>query len=128
AGDCRVIRHGSAALVTLAETKLRGETVPIDAVRAAIAPMLAAPGGEAIDTVVLACTHFPLLGEELRAAIDRPVTFVDGGEGIARRIAYLTQGQPFAPSRPDTAVFTGSVEPALEAALASYGFTAIERL
>jgi glutamate racemase len=128
AGDCRVIRHGSAELVTLAEAKLRGETVPIDAVRAAIAPMLAAPGGEAIDTVVLSCTHFPLLAQELAAAIGYPVTFVDGGEGIARRIAYLTQGQPFARSDPDTAVFTGPVEPALDGALARYGFTAIERL
>ncbi|MGQ3179733.1 MAG: glutamate racemase, partial [Blastomonas fulva] len=49
----------------------------------------------AIDTVVLACTHFPLVQDELARAFGRPVTFVHGAEGIARRIAYLTRGQSF---------------------------------
>ncbi len=128
AGDCRVIRHGSAELVTLAEAKLRGEAIAIDTVRAAIAPMLAAPGGDSIDTVVLACTHFPLLAEELAVAIARPVGFVDGGLGIARRIAFLTQGQRFCRDRPDTAVFTGPIEAAPQGALHGYGFTTVERL
>ena len=56
----------------------------------------AQPGGEDIDTVVLACTHFPLVEAELRAALGTDVRFVHGAEGIARRIAFLTQGQPFA--------------------------------
>ena len=128
AADCRVIRHGSADLVVLAEAKLRGEAVDPAAVRAAIAPMLAADGAEAIDTVVLACTHFPLLADELRAAIGRPIGFVDGGPGIARRIAFLTQGQQFARDATDVAVFTGAGETALTPALARYGFGAIERL
>jgi glutamate racemase len=125
ASDCRVIRHGSAELVTLAEAKLRGERIAPDAVAAAIAPMLAAEGGGSIDTVVLACTHFPLLADELAAAIPRPVMFVDGGEGIARRIAYLTHGQPFARDRPDVAVFTGAIGAGLETALGSYGFPVV---
>ena len=128
ASDCQVIRHGSADLVTLAEAKLRGEAVSPDAVRDAIAPMLAAPGGDAIDTIVLACTHFPLLSEELAEAVGRPVTIVDGGPGIARRIAYLTQGQTFARDQADLAVFTGDVAPGLDRALARYGFDRVERL
>ena len=128
AADCRVIRHGSADLVTLAEAKLRGEPIAPDAVAAAIAPMLAADGGDAIDFVVLACTHFPLLADELAAAIPRPVTFVDGSEGIARRIVHLTHGQPFARDRPDVAVFTGAIGDGLEKALADYGFPTAERL
>src|SRR6476659_408450 len=72
AADCTIIRHGSPELVELAEAMLAGER---------------------IDTVVLACTHFPLLEDQLRAAFPG-VTYVDGGLGIARRIAYLTRGQP----------------------------------
>lgn len=128
AADCHVIRHGSAELVTLAEAKLRGERVSVAEVRSAITPMLASPGGAAIDTVVLACTHFPLLADELAAAIERPVGFVDGAAGIARRIAYLTKGQTFARDQPDAAVFTGDIGAGLDRALSGYGFAVIERL
>src|SRR4029453_16798195 len=40
AADCTVIRHGSAELVELAEAKLAGETIPIEAIHDAIAPMI----------------------------------------------------------------------------------------
>src|SRR3954452_17390055 len=61
AADCTLIRHGSPELVELAEAKLAGENVSVEAFEAAAKPMFAAPDGEKIDTVVLACTHFPLL-------------------------------------------------------------------
>jgi glutamate racemase len=122
AADCTIVRHGSPELVELAEAKLAGEDAGIDAVRSAVQPMFDAPGGDRIDTVVLACTHFPLLGDELRQAFP-DVSYVDGGPGIARRIAYLTREQPW-PSSPSQgiAVFTsaGSRRP-LEAALARFG-------
>src|SRR3954463_13909754 len=62
APDCTLVRHGSPELVELAETKLAGEEVTVDAVKAAAQPMFDAAPGNRIDTVVLACTHFPLLG------------------------------------------------------------------
>jgi glutamate racemase len=99
AADCTIIRHGSPELVDLAEAKLGGEEIAVGDVQAAAAPMFEAPGGDRIDTVVLACTHFPLLGEELRTAFPH-VTYVDGGAGIARRIAYLTRDQPWPSSAP----------------------------
>src|ERR671913_728254 len=94
AADCTVIRHGSPELVELAEAKLAGEPVSVEAVRAAAQPMFDAVPGADIDVVVLACTHFRLLDEELRAAFPG-VALVDGGAGIARRIAYLTREQPW---------------------------------
>jgi len=122
ASDCTIIRHGSPELVELAETKLAGEDVSIEEVQAAAQPMFDAPEGNRIDTVVLACTHFPLLGEELRQAFPN-VTYIDGGPGIARRIAYLTREQPW-PTVPSegVAVFTstGTHRP-LEASLARFG-------
>src|SRR3954447_26825603 len=94
AANCTIVRHGSPELVELAEAKLAGEEINAEAVRAAAQPLFDAPGGDRIDSVVLACTHFPLLKDELRAAFP-DVAYVDGGQGIARRIAYLTCEQPW---------------------------------
>jgi len=132
AADCAVVRHGSAALVTLAEAKLRGEDLPVGAVAAAVAPLLAHP---TLDALVLACTHFPLLADELGALFGPGVAMLDGGPGIARRIAHLTAGQrwPDAPgpgTDTGTAVFTrlGAAERALAPALRRYGLARLEQL
>ena len=90
AADCTIIRHGSPELVELAEAKLAGIPIAVEAVRRAAQPMFDQPEGDRIDTVVLACTHFPLIDEELRAAFPS-LAFVDGAAGIARRVAHLTQ-------------------------------------
>jgi glutamate racemase len=125
AADCTLIRYGSPELVELAEAKLGGEDVTVDAVRAAARPMFDAPNGEKIDTVVLACTHFPLLADELRAAFPQ-VAYVDGGPGIARRIAYLTREQPWpAEAPPGIAVFTSAARRPLDGALARFGLDEI---
>ena len=126
ASDCTIVRHGSPELVELAEAKLAGEDISIEAVRAAVQPMFDTV--DAIDTVVLACTHFPLLEDELRSAFP-DVTYVHGGDGIARRIAYLTRGQawPTSPT-PGLMLFTGpSRRPSL-AMLDRYGIGEIKSL
>ena len=131
ASDCRVIRHGSAALVELAEAKLRGETLSSESFTAVLDGLFGQEGGEAIDVIVNACTHFPLVEAELAAAAPHPVRFVDGGPGIARRIAFLTQGQDWPADRGEgVAVFThlGEREAALRPGLALRGFTRIEAL
>jgi len=130
AGDCVVLRHGSAALVELAEAKLHGEKRPIADYRAAIAGLFDQPGGERIDVVVNACTHFPLVGDELAEAAPHPVRFVDGAPGIARRVAYLTEGQDWPEAPLHRAVFTrfGDAERHLAPALARYGINRAESL
>ncbi len=123
-----LIRHGAGGLVALAEAKLRGEPVPREAVLAEIQGLLAHPHAERLDTAVLACTHFPLLTEELSAAFGPQVRFVDGAQGIARRVASLTEGQNFERMSPDRAVTTGSMEDwgRLAPALARYGLDHLE--
>lgn len=128
ASDKLLLRHACPALVSAAETKLRGGT-PDPAIFAdAIAGLRAMDGGARIDTIVLACTHFPLVQDELAAAAGPGVQFVDGNAGIARRIAFLTQGQPFERKTPDLAIFTGEEQgfAGLESALARYGIEQIE--
>ena len=128
AADCTIIRHGSPELVELAEAKLRGENVTIDTVRAAADPIFRAPGGDRIDTIVLACTHFPLLADELRSAFP-DVAYVDGGPGIARRIAYLTEGRPWPAQATDGIVlFTAPPPEGLPAGLAARGLTKVKTL
>jgi len=101
-----LLRHAAPELVGAAEAHLRGEAVDPAVYARAAEGLRAQPGGERIDTVVLACTHVPLVTDKLAEAFGPGVRFVDGAAGIARRIAHLTQGQPFARREPDLALFT----------------------
>jgi glutamate racemase len=131
ASDCAVIRHGSAKLVQLAEARLRGETIEPEQFRAVLAGLFDQAGGDSIDVIVNACTHFPLVADDLARAAQRPVAFVDGNAGIARRIASLTADQQWA-ERPaeGRAVFTllDDRARALVPALKRFGLDRIESL
>lgn len=126
-----VLRHGSPGLVTGAEAKLRGEAIDPAAIARAVAGLRDQSGGDAMDVIVLACTHFPLLEQELQAAVGPEVRLIDGAAGIARRIAHLTAGQAW-PDAASTgiAVFTRSEDrpPPPLAALAPYGIGTIETI
>lgn len=124
ASDKTLLRIASPELVDLAEAKLRGtaiDTAPLAAIARRLAAM---PGGADIDTIVLACTHFPLLADEFAQVFGRHLHLVDGAQGIARRIAHLLEGQAMAADAPNRFVFTGPAKSAegLEAALATRGF------
>ena len=125
-----LLRHACPELVEAAEAKLRGETPDPAVIRAAAEGLRSLPDGADIDTVVLACTHFPLLEEELREAFGPGVEFVHGAEGIARRIAHLTEGQRFLRKSPDVALFTGGLDraEALRPALVRYGLKEVAAL
>ena len=115
-------------MVELAEAKLAGEKVSVDAVAAAVAPMIAHPRGGEMDVIVLACTHFPLLAEEIAAAHPR-IAQIDGGPGIARRIAYLTRGQQWpGETGGGIAVFTAPPPASLAAALSGFGLEQVRQL
>ncbi len=128
-----LIRHAAPALVDEAEGKMRGRDVN----RAVLAEALAGlcnTGSARIDQVVLGCTHFPLLREELieiarvELGMREIPDFVDGASGIARRIAALLEGQTFAQDTPSRFVVTGPLSAAhgLEAALAARGLVGPE--
>lgn len=106
AADKTLLRHAAPELVAAAEQKLRGETVDPGVFTRAAEALGAMSGGERMDTVVLACTHFPLVAEELRQAFARDIQFIDGSDGIARRIASLTHGQRWKRTGADIALFT----------------------
>jgi glutamate racemase len=113
-----LLRFPAGELVGAAEAKLRGQAIDPAVYARAAAGLRDQPGGEMIDTVVLACTHFPLLRSELAEAFGPGVCFVDGSTGIAKRIGHLVKGQEFAQASPDFALFTKD-EPGLEALASS---------
>jgi glutamate racemase len=86
---CDVTLVGSRRLAVLAEALLRGE--PVDDVDIAdeILPCFVERDGLRTDTVVMACTHYPLLDAQFARLAPWPVTFVDPAPAIARRVLDL---------------------------------------
>jgi glutamate racemase len=119
-----LLRIAAPGLVAAAEAKLRGRPVDPALIADVHARLTAMPGAADIDTLVLACTHFPLLADELAAAFGPQVHQVDGARGIARRIAHLLEGQAFTAPGPNRFIITGPMSGAegLETALAARGF------
>lgn len=132
AANCRVELVGSTALVEEAESKLAGGQVNLSVLRRALAPIFAK--GEAqnpVDAIVLACTHFPLLEEELNRLVPSPVTWVDSGAAIARRVDHLLGGASpqGRPPKDSTAFLTGPLQnDARKATFARYGFNRVVSL
>jgi glutamate racemase len=128
ARDKRVVRFGSAALVQAAETRLSGGEVPQAALAEAVEGLFGAPGGGEIDVVALACTHFPLIIEELSAASPRQAVWLDSGEAIARRVGHLVFALPGV-ARPRRAGFTDAqAARSVRSAFAARGFSTFAQI
>ena len=90
AADCQVYRIGHPGLVHWAEALARGDSVPQTQLVEALAPFERA----GVDTVVLGCTHYPLLLPLLRQAAPGVRFWVDSGDAIARRVEQLLAQMP----------------------------------
>ena len=125
APDCQVRLQGSTRLVAEAERKLAGGAVNLDVLREEIAPLFAGRIGADVDGVVLACTHFPLLREELRSVVRQSVNWIDSGEAIARRLDDVLSdiAQRVLPAHEQMAFLIGpDPDPIRAKAFADYGF------
>jgi glutamate racemase len=119
AGDCRVTLVGSNRLAAYAEAELTGTPVDDTAIGAELAPCFRDDGART-DTVVLACTHYPLIIDRLRRLAPWPVDFLDPAPAIARRVTELL-GPDRSPQRigESRCIFTSGRAPA--AVLARFG-------
>jgi glutamate racemase len=125
AAGCDVALVGSSHLASYAEAELAGTPVADDAIKAEIAGCFVDAENRRTDTVVLACTHYPLLLERFRELAPWPVEWLDPAPAIARRVAVLMRATPPASSAPPPRiVFTSGrlPSPMLAAALSKYGF------
>jgi len=131
AGGCDVLLAGSPWLAGFAEAELAGEPVADAQIAAEIVSCFVETQDRRTDTVVLACTHYPLLIERFRKIAPWPVEWLDPAPAIARRVADLLHDRPLGaspPSAPHIAFTSGRApSPKLAAALVSYGFQAAEK-
>src|SRR5436190_2227833 len=90
-----IVRHAPAMVViacntasTLVMSHLRSAySVPF--VGTELAPCFVGNGADRTDTVVLACTHYPLLLDRLTRLAPWPVDWIDPAPAIARRVSDL---------------------------------------
>lgn len=89
AQGCEVMRIGSSELVVEAERYLAGRPVDEERVSGILEPISQLDVCQAkVDTLVLGCTHFPLIKEQI-AKVLPGINLVDSGEAIARRVSHL---------------------------------------
>ncbi|SHI20514.1 glutamate racemase [Ferrimonas marina] len=126
AAEVTTLRIGSSELVKMAEQKLAGTPVNMTALAQVLTPWLEHHPNP--DTIVLGCTHFPLLREELTALLGGQVNLVDSGEAVARRVGNQVEALALELSDSGAAYFytTGALpNAALQSGLKSLGFSQI---
>ena len=87
--SARVLEVGCPAFVPLIEAGERDTPALREAAQAYLQPLLEAH----VDTVVLGCTHYPLLAPLLRSLLPEGVSLVDPALAAARRLVALVQQQ-----------------------------------
>src|SRR3954452_4215178 len=126
---CDLTLVGSGQLAALAETALSGGAVDDEAIRAEIAPCFVEDGAERTDTIVLACTHYPLLLDQFERLAPWPVRWIDPAPAIARRVVELVGPKADAPAAAMApALFTSGRKPSadLVVALVYFGLALAE--
>ena len=130
ASDVKVLRHGTSGLVELAERYVRDEELSPEQFEAAVLPLFFKDDGSHIDTVVLACTHFPLIREQIKAACPKHVkNLIDSGEAIARQVIKLLKEENTKDNSLDTrALLTGgrANKAAYSPTLEKYGYSRVD--
>lgn len=124
ASHCRVLLHGAPKLAEIAERKLKGVPVDLEELRSEIAPVFVGEDVQRTDVVVLGCTHYPLLADEMARVEPWVVRYIDPAPAIARRVAdVLGEGPGKEPSKhvpPHNSVLLTSTREAAEDALPAY--------
>ena len=90
ASDKRVLKIGTTELVKLAEDKLTGNRIDLDVLKTVLKPWIESKSPP--DTIVLGCTHFPWLKNEISFCfqeVGKKIQLVDSGDAIAKRTQQL---------------------------------------
>jgi glutamate racemase len=110
AQDCHVTLVGSRHLAAYAEAELAGTPASDAQIHAEIAPCFLDDGART-DTIVLACTHYPLLIDRLIQLAPWKVNFIDPAPAIARRVVDLLGPATTARTGTASAIFTSGRPP-----------------
>ena len=98
AGDANVNLVASAQLARLAEHYMQYREIDTDALWREIEPCFLDLEGKRTDIIVLGCTHYPFLVNEMRKLAPWPVDWIDPSEAIALRSRNVLENQAAAGS------------------------------
>jgi glutamate racemase len=129
---CKVMLHGAQRLAEMAERKLEGDAVDLKDLLAEIRPVFRKKGGARADVVVLGCTHYPLLLDEMKDVAPWPVTWIDPAPAIARRTSSILSDGDKRVANPvdigrDTVILT-SRPPVVDAVPAGFARAGFDKL
>jgi glutamate racemase len=121
-GGCIVTLVGSNSLASMAEGALSGTDIADADLFREIAPCFVQDAaGARTDTIVLACTHYPLLMDDLMRVAPWPVEWIDPAPAIARRVVGLIgDHQPGIPHGDAVLLYTSGKRHAWPEALAPF--------
>ena len=89
ASDCQVLKVGCKRLASIAELKLSGGVVNLQHIREDLDELIRSPLINKIDSIVLGCTHFSLLVDEIKSLVADSVEVYDPAQGVARQVAQV---------------------------------------
>ena len=108
----KVVEHATPDLVPLVEAGHLDGGLVADVVRDSLAPLLS--GGHRIDTLLLGCTHYPLLAPVIRGVVGSDVAVIDSASATASALAGLLEihslGAPAGAQATHLQLTTGDVE------------------
>ena len=89
AEDCRMVRLAHPDIALLAEQKMRTGVMDSEQLQLILHDLQLQPFAQAIDVMVLGCTHFPAIQQELASCWSKSITWIDSGAAIAQRAEQL---------------------------------------
>ncbi|QIR13173.1 glutamate racemase [Shewanella aestuarii] len=123
AHDCQVILFGSSELVLMAEEYVAQGEINQTQLANILEPIKQAD----MDVLVLGCTHFPIIAQQIQQILGDDIKLLDSGSAIANRVKSLIQSTN--KSSGHLAVsYTREITAGLYKALTSYGFTSVNHI
>ena len=117
ADGCKVDLFGTSELVLIAEQYAAREPIDMAALKHILKPV----SESSLDVLVLGCTHFPMIAEQIKQCIGANVTLLDSGEAVANRVKDLLNISEDGNAQLQ-ACFTKQISDGLKLTLADYGF------
>ncbi|MEN0086957.1 MAG: glutamate racemase [Pseudomonadota bacterium] len=111
ASERHVTMVGAPDLALMAEAYMTGGVVDMDALSTQVMPCFVERGGKRTDIIVLGCTHYPFLANQMRKIAPWPVDWLNPAEAIAHRAKSVAMGvgADQAEVQSDRAIFTSGI-------------------
>lgn len=121
ASHCDVVKIPADSLVYQVEKMLSGDYISHEIIKECLGEVVC---NDEIDTIVLGCTHFPMIVETLKKVIPREVNWIDSGAGVAKRVSAIAGNVGFNTSVVPGPSFSTANDQKLSSVLVEHGFSA----